>query len=370
VFASHGIVDVSSFVRHTFWPAMRWQDGNDYYEILGVASNATQEEIKQAWKFYVQAFHPDKFAERQRQAAEERIKAINDAYDVLSDPTKRASYDQERTRQTRAESTGTSHSSAPPESPPDSATGRPSSPPPDQPTPAGDSPTHSNAAIFEDRMLILFLWAGAAIMLVSAAVGRHPYSFYMLLRWICCPIFAYSALTVHAKNRFLWSWIFGALAVLYNPIFRVHLDRITWIGVNWFTVGVIIVAAVAFLPRRAQIWIAATGLVFITALGLWQLQPVTGLRKSVSSASRELSVSKPVMTATPEIDYNPPIPGETTWQWLQRIDLHGLPGNNNIELEPSEPLATSHPFAKPKPGDPLYDARKERELKSATPKTL
>ena len=58
---------------------MRGYDSDDYYEILGVASNATQEEIRQAWKFYVQAFHPDKFGERQRRVAEERLKAINNA---------------------------------------------------------------------------------------------------------------------------------------------------------------------------------------------------------------------------------------------------------------------------------------------------
>jgi Family of unknown function (DUF6804) len=43
-----------------------------------------------------------------------------------------------------------------------------------------------------------------------------------------------------------WIWIFGVLAGLYNPIFRVHLDRSTWIGVIWFTIGVIAVAAVVF----------------------------------------------------------------------------------------------------------------------------
>ena len=39
---------------------------------------------------------------------------------------------------------------------------------------------------------------------------------------------------------------FAVLALLYNPLFRVHLDRSTWIGVNWFTVGVIVVAGIAF----------------------------------------------------------------------------------------------------------------------------
>src|SRR5262249_5381196 len=89
-------------------------------------------------------------------------------------------------------------------------------------------------------------WLVAAGMLVYAAIEKHPYSYYTLLRWICCPIFAYSALSAHEKNRVLWTWIFGTLALLYNPIFRVHLDRSTWTGVNWFTVAVIVVAAMIF----------------------------------------------------------------------------------------------------------------------------
>jgi hypothetical protein len=63
-------------------------------------------------------------------------------------------------------------------------------------------------------------WLVAAGMLVSAAVGRHPYSFYTLLRWICCPVFAYSAFAAHERNRMPWIWIFGTLALLYNPLFR------------------------------------------------------------------------------------------------------------------------------------------------------
>jgi hypothetical protein len=86
----------------------------------------------------------------------------------------------------------------------------------------------------------------AAAMLVDAAVEKHPYSFYALFRWICCPIFAYSAFAAYERNQLPWAWIFGVLAVLYNPIFRVQLDRSTWIGINWFTVGVIVVAGIVF----------------------------------------------------------------------------------------------------------------------------
>src|SRR5262245_40694598 len=89
-------------------------------------------------------------------------------------------------------------------------------------------------------------WLVAAGMLVFAAVERHPYSFYTLLRWICCPIFAYSAFVAWDRKRLPWTWIFGVLALLYNPIFRVHLDRGTWTGVNWATVAVLVVAGIVF----------------------------------------------------------------------------------------------------------------------------
>jgi len=56
----------------------------------------------------------------------------------------------------------------------------------------------------------------------------------------------------HEKNRVVWVWVFGVLALLYNPISRVHLDRTTWIGLNWFTAGAIIVAAAVFWQRSGS----------------------------------------------------------------------------------------------------------------------
>jgi curved DNA-binding protein CbpA len=101
----------------------------DHYRILGIRPDATQEEIKEAWSFSVKAFHPDKFAgssQRQQTVAGERTKAINEAYEVLSDAIKRASYDREYAREPRT------HSAAqlPPPPPPPCPT-----PPPPRPTP-------------------------------------------------------------------------------------------------------------------------------------------------------------------------------------------------------------------------------------------
>ena len=63
----------------------------DHYEVLGVARDATQDEIKRAYRKLARSHHPD--ANRHDPQAEERFKEITRAYDVLSDPEKRQRYD-------------------------------------------------------------------------------------------------------------------------------------------------------------------------------------------------------------------------------------------------------------------------------------
>ena len=64
----------------------------DYYKILGVERNATAEDIKKAFRKLALKYHPDR--NKGNKEAEEKFKDINEANEVLSDPTKRARYDQ------------------------------------------------------------------------------------------------------------------------------------------------------------------------------------------------------------------------------------------------------------------------------------
>ena len=63
----------------------------DYYSILGVAKNASDEEIKKAYRKLAMKYHPDRNPNKKE--AEERFKEINEAYAVLSDKEKRKQYD-------------------------------------------------------------------------------------------------------------------------------------------------------------------------------------------------------------------------------------------------------------------------------------
>ncbi len=63
----------------------------DYYEVLGVARGADEKELKNAFRKLAKQYHPD--AKPGDKQAEHRFKEINEAYDVLRDPQKRAAYD-------------------------------------------------------------------------------------------------------------------------------------------------------------------------------------------------------------------------------------------------------------------------------------
>lgn len=63
----------------------------DYYEVLGVSRDASDEDIKKAYRRLAMKYHPDR--NNGDKAAEEKFKQVGEAYAVLSDPQKKAAYD-------------------------------------------------------------------------------------------------------------------------------------------------------------------------------------------------------------------------------------------------------------------------------------
>ena len=90
----------------------------------------------------------------------------------------------------------------------------------------------------------------ASGMLLWALYPDNPYGYYVLLRWVCCGIFAYLAFCTAVQKKKGWLWMFGIMAIVYNPIIPIHLTRDIWQVLNIVTIG-IAVASIFFIKGES-----------------------------------------------------------------------------------------------------------------------
>lgn len=67
-----------------------------------------------------------------------------------------------------------------------------------------------------------------AVFFLLWAQGPRPYGFYVLLRWVICAVATYTALEAHGRRKKGLAWIFGVMALIFNPFMPVYLGRATW----------------------------------------------------------------------------------------------------------------------------------------------
>lgn len=72
----------------------------------------------------------------------------------------------------------------------------------------------------------------AACLMMFIALLPMPYGYYTLLRICAFGLFGLLAYDAYLKNGKLLPWLFGFMAVVYNPIFKVHFLRETWEVIN------------------------------------------------------------------------------------------------------------------------------------------
>jgi hypothetical protein len=76
---------------------------------------------------------------------------------------------------------------------------------------------------------------------LAVALLQLPYGYYVLLRLVVCGVCIYLAVQEENAGRKAWVWVLGAVAILYNPIFRIHLTRDIWSVVNIATILLLVV---------------------------------------------------------------------------------------------------------------------------------
>jgi len=71
-----------------------------------------------------------------------------------------------------------------------------------------------------------------AIVMLIIALGKNPYNYYKLLRFVVCSVCIYGVCLSQQLTKRPWIWGFSIIAVLFNPVIPLHLDRETWAVVN------------------------------------------------------------------------------------------------------------------------------------------
>lgn len=64
--------------------------------------------------------------------------------------------------------------------------------------------------------------------MLLGALAPWPYGYYQLLRFVVCPVSGYVAFLAYKWQKLWATWLFGIIAVLFNPIVPVHLSRELW----------------------------------------------------------------------------------------------------------------------------------------------
>jgi hypothetical protein len=81
------------------------------------------------------------------------------------------------------------------------------------------------------------------------ALARHPYGYFTLLRWVVCATAIYTSSVSIKVNRVPWAWVFGLIALIFNPLMPASIDRATWAYVD-VAVGVLLLLSLLFVREN------------------------------------------------------------------------------------------------------------------------
>lgn len=108
--------------------------------------------------------------------------------------------------------------------------------------------------IIKEVVMKSFLTFSAIIRLIGSillfwALGEHTYGYYSLLRYISFGVGIYLVYISMSMKQIPWAWIFGMIALIFNPLFPVRLERELWAYVDVIS-GIIFLASIFFVREN------------------------------------------------------------------------------------------------------------------------
>ena len=105
-----------------------------------------------------------------------------------------------------------------------------------------EKPSQEKQGFYDNRPHVIPSIAATAMLL--GALAQWPYGYYQLLRWAVCGVAIFVAISAYRWQK-LWAiWLFGFVAVLFNPLIPVHLSRDVWQPIDVICAILFIFAAV------------------------------------------------------------------------------------------------------------------------------
>ena len=86
----------------------------------------------------------------------------------------------------------------------------------------------------------------SVIMLLLAVPSLFPYGYFQLLRWVVAGTAVYSGYLSYKLNNKAWIWVMGIIAVLFNPIVPIHLEKEMWVVID-VIVAVLMLTSLRFI---------------------------------------------------------------------------------------------------------------------------
>jgi len=97
-------------------------------------------------------------------------------------------------------------------------------------------------------MPIAVIYAAAAMLFLGAA--PLPYGYYMLLRLVACGVFAFAAFIAFDRKHKVLPWVYGFVALVFNPIIKIHFPKEMWAVVD-IASGILLLATAKAVKANA-----------------------------------------------------------------------------------------------------------------------